>query len=288
MPLPKRQPGSLFSPILSEGKSLGVNQWFPNESENGKVLAASTTTPDVTAQSAIFVDTKTGQVLFSKNAHQKLPIASLTKVMTALVTLEYRNLDEKLLVSPDAAGVDPDKMFLNPGEKLTVKELLYGVFLVSANDAAEVLAETTFGNRDQFIGLMNKTASDLGMKDTHYINPTGFDEDSGDNLSSAFDLAVLTRYATRKFPVLVDISQTDHIYLPVTVDHQDYDMYSGISLLTTYPGVVGFKIGYTPEAGYCMITLARKNGHEVLGVVLNSQNRRDETRELLDYSFGQL
>jgi len=126
------------------------------------------------------------------------------------------------------------------------------------------------------------------MKDTHYVNPTGLDEDNNNSYSSAFDLAVLTRYLIRHFPEVVEISKTEHIFLPQTEEHQDYDMYSGINLLSTYPGVVGFKTGYTPEAGLTLITLARKNGHEIIGVLLGSGDRRDEAKELLDYSFRKL
>ncbi len=272
----------LISPLLTSGNNIGLNQWFP------EVLGADSENPEITAKAALFVDTKSGQVLYAKNAHDKLPVASLTKVMTVIVALDHRNLDEKLLVPQRAADMEPDKMDLVTGEKLTVKELLYGVFLLSANDAAETLAEDTAGNRDEFVKLMNDKAEQLGMQDTHFVNPTGLDEDSGNTYSSAYDLVVLTRYAITKYPFLVDISSTEHIVLPATPEHQDYDMYSGINLLTTYPGVMGFKIGYTPEAGLTIITLARKNGHEVVGAILGTEDRRDETRTLLDYSFEQL
>lgn len=272
----------LVSPVLKESKTLGINQWFP------KVLGASSVDPKITAKSAIFVETKTGDVLYAKNIHDKLPIASLSKVMTALVALEHRSLDEKLLVSRRASEMEPDEMILLPGEKLTLKELLYGIFLVSANDAAEVVAETTTGNREEFIKLMNDKAKQLGMMETYFVNPTGLDEDSGSSYSSAYDLAILTRYLIRNYPAVVDISKTAHIILPKTEEHQDYEMYSGINLLTTYSGVVGFKTGYTPVAGYTLITLARKDGHEVVGVLLNSEYRRDEAKKLLDYSFNVL
>ena len=279
----------LISPVLKEGKTLGFNQWFPQN-----VLGTTTSgvtaysTPEVGARAALFIDTKTGEVLFSKNAREKLPIASLVKIMTAVVALEYRSLDEKLLVSKRATEAEPDEMILLPGEKLTLKELLYGVFLVSANDAAEVIAESTTGSREGFIRLMNEKALELGLADSKFVNPTGFDEDSGSSISTAYDLAILARYAIKYYPVLVEISSTEHIYIEKTLDHQDYEMYSGINLLTTYPGVIGFKTGYTPEAGLTLITLARKGGHEVLGVLLGSENRREEARELLDYSFEKL
>ena len=135
---------------------------------------------------------------------------------------------------------------------------------------------------------MNIKANQLGMVDSYFVNPTGLDEDFSNSYSSAYDLAILSRYIIRHFPEVVDISKTGHIILPITQDHQDYDMYSGINLLTTYPGVVGFKTGFTPKSGYTLITLARVGGHEVLGVLLDSEYRRDEARELLDFSFKQL
>lgn len=280
----------LFSPFLSQEKVLGVNLWFPS-----LVSADQTNISKVTADAAIFIDSKTGQVLFAKNPTQRLPIASLVKVMTALIALEHKSMDDEYVVSQKAADMESDKMLLIAGEKLTLKELLYGIFLISANDGAEVLAEGTLrqtqgkqGSREEFLGLMNNKARQLGMKDSYFANPTGLDEDINNSYSTAYDLAILTRYLIRNYPEVVEISQTPHIYLPITQTHQDYDMYSGINLLTTYPGVVGFKTGYTPVAGYTLITLARKNGHEVIGILLNSGYRRDEAKELLDYSFKKL
>lgn len=275
-----KDPAVLVSPVPNSTSVLGLNQWFPQN-----VLGSSIAKPDITAKSAFFVETKTGRVLYSKNEHEKLPIASLVKVMTAIVALEYRGLDEQYLISARAAGMEPDKMWLLANEKLTLKELLYGIFLISANDAAETLAEGTTGRREEFMQLMNAKALQLGMKDSFFANPTGLDEDSSNSYSSAYDLILLARYAIRRYPYLVDFSSTYHIFLPQTNTHQDYDMYSGINLLTTYPGVVGFKTGYTPEAGLTLITLARRDGNEVLGVLLGSGARRDEAKEILDLSF---
>lgn len=272
----------LISPLVKQENVLGVNQWFPQALDN------QSNKLEISAKSALFIDTKSGEVLYAKNIHERLPIASLVKVMTVLVALEHKNMDDQFVVSQEAANMEPDKMLLIAGEKLTLEALLDGIFLISANDAAEVLAEGTTGSRDEFIKLMNSKASQLGMKDTFYVNPTGLDEDDNNSYSSAYDLVLLTRYLIRRYPQVVDISKTEHIYLPKTSDHQDYDMYSGINLLTTYPGVVGFKTGYTPEAGLTLITLAQKFGHEVIGVLLGSGARRDEAKELLDYSFNKL
>lgn len=287
----------LISPSIGNKKVLGINVWLPSQSAGNFADA-----PKVSAKSAFFIDSKSGEVLFSKDPHQKLTIASLVKVMTILIALEYKNLDDTYSVSQRAAKVEPDKMLLIAGEKLTLKELLYGIFLVSANDAAEVLAEGSTGARDEFtsqsegsedrrsrfIKLMNDKAKQLDMRDTYFANPTGLDEDNNNSYSTTYDLTILTRYLVKHYPQVVNISETEHIFLPQTETHQDYDMYSGINLLTTYTGVVGFKTGYTPEAGLTLITLARKGEHEVIGVLLGSGDRRDEARELLDYSFKKL
>lgn len=272
----------LVSPVIKKEGVLGINQWFPKTSENTlNVLSVS-------AKSVLFSDTKEGEVLFAKNIHEKLPIASLVKVMTVLIALEHKNMKDEFTVSQRAAQTEPDKMLLIAGEKLILEELLDGIFLISANDAAEVIAEETTGDRDEFINLMNIKAKQLGMNNTHFVNSTGLDEDIDNSYSTVYDLTILTRYLIKHYPEVVNISSTEHIFLPITENHQDYDMYSGINLLTTYPGVVGFKTGYTPEAGLTLITLVRKNNHEVIGVLLGSADRRDEAREILDYSFSKL
>ncbi|MBI2334442.1 D-alanyl-D-alanine carboxypeptidase [Candidatus Daviesbacteria bacterium] len=277
MIIPRLNHSSEFiSPMVQKEAVLGINQWQPQESPSSVLI------PDITANAVFFIDTKTGQVFYGKNIHNRLPIASLVKMMTVLIALERKNLDDEYMVSRRAADMEPDKMLLIAGERLTLKELLYGIFLISANDAAEVLAEGTTGDREEFIGLMNSKASQLGMKNTFFINPTGLDEDSRNSYSSAYDLAILARYLIKHYPQVVDISSKYHVYLPVTEKHQDYDMYSGINLLTTYPGVVGFKTGFTPEAGMTLITLARRGNREVLGVLLGSQARRDEAKSLLN------
>ena len=269
------------SPKIQNEKVLGVNQWFPKFEEGSFADALI-----VHAKAALFVDSRSGKVLYSKDSQEKLPIASLAKVMTALIALEHKSLEDKYVVSQRATEMEPDEMILLPGETLTLKELLYGIFLVSANDAAWVLAEGTTGDKEEFVRLMNSKATQLGMKDTHFVNPTGLDEDFGSSFSTAYDMVILTRYLIREYPEVVGISKTPYIFIPETQNHQSYEMYSGINLLTSYPGVVGFKTGYTPEAGLTLITLARKDGKEVIGVLLDSPYRRDEARLLLDYSFA--
>lgn len=287
----KQQKVTLVSPVLGVSKiKLADNLWFPKEAPKSFPDA-----PDITSEAAFFVETSTGQVLFEKNPHEKLRVASLTKIMTVILAMNNKKLTDTFSVSQHAANMDPDKMLLIAGEKLSLEELLDGIFLISANDAAEVLAENVTGSRSEFIKLMNDQAKSLGMNNSLFINPSGLEEDdpstsSGliEQHSTVFDVSLMSRYAIKTWPKLVDITSKDHIYFPITSTHQDYDMYSGINLLTTYPGVVGFKTGYTPEAGLTLVTLARRGDKEVLGVLLGSTDRRDDARALLDYSFNKL
>lgn len=278
---------SLVSPLKNLSKlRFSDNIWFPSD-ESIKVLGA-TKEPIITAEAAFFVETKTGKVLYEKNIHKKLSIASLVKIMTTIITLENKTYSDELKVSQRAADIEPDKMMLEAGEKLTIEELLQGLFLVSANDASEVLAEGVTGRREEFINLMNSKAKILGMNNTLFLNPSGLEEDFDKQYSTAYDVALMARFAISHFPNLLEITSKSHIYISETKTHQEYDLYSGINLLTTYPGVIGFKTGYTPEAGLTLVTIARIDGKEVLGVLLNSVERRDDAKALLDYSFEAL
>ena len=292
---------SLISPVLGISKvRLADNIWVPLPSD-GKAYDEKVASK-ISSQAAFFIETNTGQVLFEKNATQKHEIASLTKIMTTIVALENKRMDDVFHISEKAAATEPDKMFLIGGETLTLKELLEGIYLVSANDAAEAIAEgatrnnnnydfseiTNAKRREEFIHLMNVKAKQIGMSNSFFINPSGLEEDGKEQYSNAYEVALMSRYAIRQWPELIAISSLPSKYIEKTAQHQDYDMYSGINLLTTYPGVVGFKTGYTPKAGLTLVTVARRGDKEVLGVLLGATNRRDDAKELLDYSFKKL
>lgn len=288
------EPGSLISPVLgTTNNKIATNIWFPVTATESAVF---TDAPEVTAQAAFFVDMNSGEILFEKNSKERLRIASLVKIMTAIVALENKSMTDEYMVSLQASETEPDKMFLQPGEKLTLEELLSGIFLISANDASETLAEGTFNSRATFIQLMNEKARALGMNNTLFINPSGLEEDLFNNsdgrlkehYSTAYEVALMSRYLIKNWPDVLKISSSDHIFLPRTQNHQDYDMYTGINLVTTHEGVLGLKTGYTPEAGLTLVTVARREDSVVIGVLLNSQSRRDDARLLLEYSFKKL
>ncbi len=242
--------------------------------------------PDITAKSAIAYDLTSNQLLFNSSSDTRLPMASLTKIMTAIVGWEHQRLDDKYAVK-DSALVGEDSMGLDRGEILSLKELTYGLFLHSGNDAAEVIATNFPSGRKAFIDAMNQKAQSLGITDTHFTNPTGLEGD-GDQYTTAYDLLVMTRYALMYVPVLAEIAQTPYYTIDATATHKEYYLESEINLLTTYPGVKGFKTGYTPEAGLCLVTYLDYKGHHIVVVILGSENRRDEMKEILDYSLRTL
>lgn len=273
----------LVSPYAG-GLKIAANLWFPKLN----LVSIATDSPKISAQSAYFVEADSGEVLYRKNEHQKMPVASLVKIMAVILTLENRKMSDEIKISQTASDMEPDKMLLIAGESLTVEELLGGVFLISANDAAEALAEGISGDVSEFVNLMNKKATQLGMENTLFANPTGLEESNRQQYSTSYDVAIMSRFVIKNFPEILNISAQPRIYLPQTDTHQDYDMYSGINLITTYPGVIGLKTGFTPEAGFTLVTVAKRDGRTILGVLLNSENRRDEAKVLLDYSLKKL
>lgn len=240
----------------------------------------------LTAQSVLMFDLTTEKTLFEKNPREKLPMASLTKIMTAIVSLENPKKDNRYeVIGADLVG--EDSMGLTPGEVLTLEELLYGLMLPSGNDASEVLARNSPFGRDRFIKAMNDKARALGLVDTKFSNPSGLQGD-GQQYTTTYDLLVITKYAYENFPLFAKIVAKPEYFIPANSDHKAFDLVSETNLLTTYDGVKGVKTGYTPEAGLCLVTYLDYGGHRIIGVILNSENRRAEMRELLDYSLSSL
>ena len=264
---------------------LGANAEFFLPNINNLTIS-NVKKPDVTAESAISYDLSTGQLLFAKNIRRRLPLASLTKIMTATVALQNAKIDDKFTVSKSAATVGEDSMGLTEGESLTLGELLYGLMLSSGNDAAETIAQDSRFGRDNFVYLMNKEAEDLGLTDTHFTNPTGLQGD-GNQYSSAYDLLVMSRFALENSD-FARVASTYEYDIPATDTHKEYHLYNETNLLTSYPGVKGVKTGYTYEAGLCLVTYLDYEGHKIIAVLLNAQNRRQEMKDLLDYSLKTL
>lgn len=240
---------------------------------------------DISAKHSFAIDLSDNKVLFSKEAHTPVPVASLVKVMTAIVALEHANENKKIIIGSPAVHMEPNLMGVSEGEVYSLKELLYGLILNSGNDCALAIAEGVAGSEENFVVWMNLKGKELGLKDTKFVDPAGLNLKDEEYYSSAYDLAILSKYALDTFPLLGEIFSTFNYELPET-DVHDYKYLENITnLLSTYPGVKGIKIGYTPEAGNTLITYSENGGSRILGVILDSVNQRYDAILLLDYCF---
>lgn len=249
-----------------------------------KALAA----PYISAVSYIVVDQKSGEVLLAQNESNSYPIASLTKIMSAVVTLDLVSPDTIFTVTKNAAAKSPTKIGIVPGQKMTVSELLHAALLTSANDATQLLmdgVDAIYG-RGTFIAAMNEKAAFLNLTRSRFQNPQGFD--SPENYSSAHDLAVLSTYALSSYPLISEIAKKEYAFLPKSTFHKQFDLYNWNGLLGTYPGTSGLKIGNTPQAGYTMVASSTREGKKLLVVVLGTPdivNRDMDSATLLDAGF---
>ena len=260
-----------------------LNIWLPDFNSKSTV---SIKMPEISARASLIYDLTTNKVIYQKNVKEKHPMASLTKIMTSIIALENQKKDDKYKVTKkDLIG--EDSMGISQGEILSLKELLYGLILHSGNDAAETLANNFPDGRKKFIEAMNNKVKALGLSDTNFTNPTGLEGD-GKQYTTSYDLLVITRYAVINFPLFDKIVLTFNYNIPQTKTHKAYFLENETNLLISYPGVKGVKTGYTPEAGLCLVTYLDYKGHKIIGILLGSDNRRDEMKELLDYSLRSL
>jgi len=272
-----------FLTLFKNGQVSTLNIWTPDF--NSKTIK-TVKSPEVSARASLIYDLTTNKVIYQKNAKEKLPMASLTKIMTSIVALENKKKDDKYFVSKEDL-VGEDSMGLTAGEVLSLKELLYGLILNSGNDAAETLANNFSGGRTKFIEAMNNKAKSLGLSDTNFTNPTGLEGD-GKQYTTAYDILVIARYALINFPLFNKVVSTFDYNIPQTKTHKAFYLENETNLLTSYPGVKGVKTGYTPEAGLCLVTYLDYGGHKIIGILLGSDNRRREMKDLLDYSLRSL
>ena len=231
------------------------------------------------------MDLDTGTTLFQLDPHGRHAPASLTKVVTALVALDDLRLDQLITVpaSINQLPWDSTRMGLRVGERLTVRELLYGLFLNSGNDAAITLSEAVTP-RSAFMARMNAKVAALGMADTHFVNPIGLDDPA--HYSSAADLARAAVELTRRFPTVAAMASIASLTLPATSTHHAYALYNLNDLVRKYPGATGLKTGWTGRAGGCLIATATREGQHLLVVVMGSPRVFEEAAALLDYGFA--
>ena len=247
------------------------------------VFVHSESLPTVSARAASLFEPETKSFLYSKSGDERLPMASTTKIMTALVALENISLDKVVEVDDRAIGIDGSSIYLVKGEKLTAEALIYALMLRSANDAAEALAYEISGNIESFCDLMNMRAEALGLVNTHFENPHGLDADN--HYTSANDLAVITAEALKNQDFL-KISATYKKEIESSASKRLLVNHN--KLLNSYDGCIGVKTGYTKKSGRSLVGAASKNDLTLISVTINAPDDWNDHRKLLDYGFSNI
>jgi len=251
------------------------------------VQAAAVELP-LTSRAALLMEKTTGQILFAQNEHEKLEPASVTKIMTLLLTMDAIDsgalaYDDVVTVSANAAGMGGSQVWLAEGEQITVEELLKCVCVSSGNDAAVALAEKVAGVTELFVEQMNNRARGLGMDDTHFVNPTGLTAEG--HVTSAHDIALMSRELLTKHP---DIRSFTTIWTD-SIRNGTFDLANTNKLIRRYDGATGLKTGYTASAGYCISATAEREGMELIAVVMKGETadkRNADAKALLNYGFS--
>ncbi|MCD8005021.1 MAG: D-alanyl-D-alanine carboxypeptidase [Oscillospiraceae bacterium] len=234
---------------------------------------------ETSAQSAVLMDAASGRVLYEKNARQPRDIASITKLMTALVAVERaEELNEIVTIQPQWTGVEGSSIYLQPGEQVSLRALLYGLLLQSGNDAAVAIAAHCAGDVETFVGWMNERAVQLGMEQTHFANPNGLSQQG--HYSTAYDMALLAAACCAN-PAVAEIAATRSITL------EGRTLTNHNKLLWRYPGCTGLKTGYTQLAGRTLVSSARRDGQTLLAVTLDAPDDWDDHAALFDYGFAE-
>lgn len=243
------------------------------------------------SKSAILLEPTTGEIIYEKNAHEKLPPASMTKIMSMLLIMESIDKgiikwDDVITVSANASSMGGSQILLETGEKMSVEDLFKGVAIASGNDAVVALSEAIAGTEEMFVKMMNNRAKELGLKNTNFKNPHGLD--AANHYSTAYDMAMIAKELIKHEKVFkyTSIYET---YLRQNLPTKIW-LVNTNKLVRFYEGLDGLKTGYTGEAGYCLTFTAKKNNMRLLGVVMgepDSTTRNSEVKEMLDYGFAQ-
>lgn len=249
---------------------------------NGQARAEEGEAVESSAKSAVLISRDTGEVLLRHNENQALPMASTTKVMTALVAIERGNLDDVVTVSRNAFGVPGTSIYLSEGERITLRDLLYGLMLASGNDAAVAIAEHIGGSVDGFLKLMNARAAELGCERTVFLSPNGLPTNG--HQTTAYELALIAREAM-SHDIFREIVSTRRASIPWEGRAYDRILNNKNRLLSEYDGATGIKTGYTKAAGRCLVFGARRDGLEVIGVVLGCGDWFNEAKRIMDTGF---
>ncbi len=240
---------------------------------------------EVSAKAAVVICGDTGEVIYSKNAEQRLPMASTTKIMTGLLLCEYGNLDREITVTDEMVRVEGSSMGLLAGDRVTLHDLLYGLMLASGNDAANTIAIVMAGSTQDFAVLMNNKAKEIGLKNTSFVTPSGLDDEN--HYTTAYDLALLTKYALNNADFAAAVSSKSAVlnygnppYRRTLTNHN--------KLLKSFDGCVGVKTGFTKKSGRCLVSAARRDGKLVIAVTLNAPNDWQDHKNMLEYGLSKI
>ena len=240
---------------------------------------------DISARSAIVISEHTGEIIFEKNAYERLPIASTTKILTSLIAIESGKLQNELVISSDMVKVEGTSMGLLPGDSVSVDELVHGMLLQSGNDAANAIGYFLGGSLPSFSELMNKRAAEIGMVNSSFVTPSGLDSDG--HYSTAYDMALLGREAVsnRKFLSVCSKQQES-----LTYGNPPYrrTLHNHNKLLDYYDYVYGIKTGFTKKSGRCLVSYASKDDVGIIAVTLNAPNDWNDHKLLFDFAFSKL
>ena len=244
--------------------------------------------PAVSAKSAILIDLEENEILFEKNARERLPMASTTKIMTALVVCDIIELDTVVAIPPSAVGVEGSSVYLKAGELMSIKDLLTALLLESANDAAEALAIVCAGSVKEFAKRCNEKAQELGLKNSNFTNPHGlFDEN---HYTTAYDLAIISAHALKN-PQIREIVSTKSAKIPLDVSDEN-PFGKGVrilknhnKMLSTYEGAIGMKTGFTKKSGRCLVSAAKRGDLTLIAVTLCAPDDWQDHTAMLDYGF---
>ena len=248
--------------------------------------ALSVSADEISAGSAVLIESATGDVISEKNAYEKRSMASTTKIMTTLLCLESGGLDDSFMVDPDAIMVEGSSMGLVKGDIVTKRYLCYGMLLPSGNDAANATAVKLAGSVEKFADMMNARAEKIGMENTHFVTPSGLEAD-GQHYSTAYDMALLAREALKN-PDFREICGSSSATVKFGNPPYERTLKNTNKLLNMYDGVIGVKTGFTDEAGRCLVSACEKNGVTLICVTLNAPDDWNDHIKMYDYGFSRV
>ncbi|MDR3293139.1 MAG: D-alanyl-D-alanine carboxypeptidase [Clostridiales bacterium] len=229
------------------------------------------------------MEQSTGRVLYGSNLHMRLPMASTTKIMTAITVIESGGLEKKIKVPRAAVGVEGSSIYLKENEEIKTEDLLYGLMLMSGNDSAAALAIATSGSVEKFAELMNKKAAAIGAKNTHFVNPHGLHH--AEHYTTAYDLALISAYALKNPTFKKIVASEKHIIPDTSSGAGARYLHNKNKMLHMYEGADGVKTGFTKNSGRCLVSSATKSGMQVVVVVLNCPDMWNDSMSLLNRSF---